>query len=104
MIYALKLSNSLPTVRQHFQTSTVVSGLAYTPAQIQECVSRGVPVTNFSAAEMFYDGDVSTTFDSFDASTRRGYDIVDAWNDQKSSREKLSKAYQDPSVMIDNIE
>lgn len=104
MIYALKLSNSLPTVRQHFQTSTVVSGLSYTPAQIQECVARGVPVTNFTAAEMFYDGDVNTTFDSFDSTTRRGYDIVDAWNEQQSSRKRLSDAYNNPSVMIDNIE
>lgn len=102
MIYALKISNSNVPVRQYFKSSTVQSGLAYTPSQIQDCVSKGIPVTNFTAAESFYDGTVNTTFDSFDSSTRRGYDIVDAWNDQQSSRERLRDAYHNNDVTIPN--
>lgn len=100
MIFALKLSAHNRPVRQFFQSSTVQSGLAYTPSQIQDCVSKGIPITNFTASESFYDGTVNTTFDSFDVSSRRGYDIVDAWNDQQNSRQRIRDAYYNNDVTI----
>lgn len=102
MIYALKQSASNSPIRQYFQSSTVQSGLAYTPSQIQDCVAKGIPITNFTAAESFYDGSVNTTFDSFDISSRRGYDIVDAWNDQQNSRQRIRDAYHNNDVTIPN--
>lgn len=102
MIFALKISNSNSPVRQYFQSSTVQSGLAYTPSQIQDCVSKGIPISNFTATELFYDGVVNATFDSFDPSTRRGYDIVDAWNDQQDSRSRIRDAYYNNDVTIPN--
>lgn len=102
MNFALKQSLSNTPVFQYFHTSTVQSGLAYTPSQIQECVSKGIPISNFTVSESFYDGTINATFDSFDASSRRGYDIVDAWNDQMDSRERIRDAYHNNDITIPN--
>lgn len=70
----------------------VASGLALTPAQMLELSQSGIPVSSQMADDMFYDGDTSMRV-HIDPLDRRGIDVVDAWNLQKSSRRKLMEAH-----------
>lgn len=70
----------------------VSSGLALTPSQMLELSQSGIPVSSQMANDMFYDGDTSMRV-HIDPLDRRGIDVVDAWNLQKSSRRKLMEAH-----------
>lgn len=70
----------------------VASGLALTPSHMLELSQSGIPVSSQMADDMFFDGDTSMRV-HIDPLDRRGVDVVDAWNLQKSSRRKLMEAH-----------
>jgi len=70
----------------------VSSGLALTPSQMLELSQSGIPVSSQMANDMFFDGDTSMRV-HIDPLDRRGIDVVDAWNLQKSSRRKVMEAH-----------
>lgn len=68
----------------------VQPGLALTPSQISEMTRAGIPISNVNAMQ-FFDGYRTLDFQP-GLLNRRGVDIIDAWEAQQDSREKLSKA------------
>lgn len=67
----------------------VQSSLSVTPSQMMYNAEHGIPIASQLVDEsQFYDGDTGrqVTLPNW---YRRGYDIVDAWNDQNDSRSKV---------------
>lgn len=67
------------------------NGLSMTPAQIKECVARGIPVTTANV-DMFVDG-VSNPSTVLPIDELRGVDAVDAWNASMDAKKKIAKAH-----------
>lgn len=80
----------------------VSSGLALTPSQMLEMSQSGIPVSSQMASDLFYDGDTTMRVD-IDPLDRRGVDVVDAWNLQKSSRKKLMEAHNRDVATYDSL-
>ncbi len=66
-------------------------GLAMTPADIQECVKRGVPVSTDNVSQ-FVDG-VESASQSLSVDEMRGVDIVDTWDASLDAKSKIAKAH-----------
>lgn len=67
----------------------VQSSLSVTPAEMMYNAEHGIPIASQLVDEsQFYDGDTGrqVTLPNWYC---RGYDIVDAWNDQHESRSKV---------------
>lgn len=67
------------------------SGLAYTPAQMNEMMQRGIPVTNKNLENKFFDGDTNPHF-NVDLMRQRGVDIADVWEAEQATRQKFKDA------------
>lgn len=67
----------------------VQPGLALTPSQIGELTRAGVPLSPVNAMQ-FFDGTRSLDFTP-GLLNRRGVDMIDAWEAQKSTRKKLAE-------------
>lgn len=67
------------------------SGLAYTPAQMNEMMQRGIPVTNKNLENKFFDGDTATHF-NVDLMRQRGVDIADVWQAEQEAKQRFKDA------------
>lgn len=67
------------------------SGLAYTPAQMNEMMQRGIPVTNKNLENKFFDGDTATHF-NVDLMRERGVDIADVWQAEQEAKQRFKDA------------
>lgn len=67
------------------------SGLAYTPAEMNEMMQKGIPVTNKNLENKFFDGDTNPTW-NVDLMRERGVDIADVWEAEQAARDQLRKA------------
>lgn len=67
------------------------NGLAMTPADIQECVKRGIPVSTDNVSQ-FVDG-VDSSSQSLAIDEMRGVDIVDTWDASLDAKSKIAKAH-----------
>lgn len=84
--------SSFPVRAMHYRRSeddeVVQTGLAVTPAQMSEMVSRGIPVSTTNLGNQFYDGRPSSDFE-VDPIYRRGVDIADVFEAQEDSKHKI---------------
>lgn len=68
----------------------VQGSLAVTPAEMSQMADKGIPIASQLLDEsQFYDGDTGRQV-FLPNYYRRGYDITQAWNDQKDSRKRIS--------------
>lgn len=90
----LKKFNSCGVRGYNAARTFVQSNLAVSPATMLELSQAGRPISAQMQDANFYDGDSSPAvrLDPLDA---RGIDINDAWNMERDSRKKLSKAFKD---------
>lgn len=73
--------------------SEVRQGLSYTPSDMLNAQSHGIPITNqLFNDSLFYDGDVSNDM-TLSVDLTRGVDINDVWNAQQDSRSKLLRSH-----------
>lgn len=75
------------SVRRASDEDDVQPGLALTPSQVAEMTRAGVPISGVNAMG-FFDGHRTLGFDP-GLLNRRGVDLIDVWNAQMDSREKL---------------
>lgn len=70
------------------------NNLAFDLKDMDELRERGVPISNQTLADSFYDGDPSGNVDNFNIAPEltRGFDMNDVWNLSKESHEKITKA------------
>lgn len=64
-------------------------GLAVTPSEMMRLADQGIPIASNMDATQFYDGDDSPNI-SLPREFERGYDAIDAYNDEMDARAKLS--------------
>lgn len=93
MISKIKKLSTRSHICETSNKTDVRPGLSYTPAQMAEMVSRGIPVSNFTS-EQFDDGTSSRQFEDLLLENTRGVDINDAWNAQQDARKKFRAAHQ----------
>lgn len=67
-------------------------GLAMSPSQISEAVSRGVAVSSQINEALFYDGDSSRVID-VPLERVRGIDVAEVWERQQTAKKKLFNAH-----------
>lgn len=67
------------------------SGLSYTPAEMNEMMQKGIPVTNKNLENKFFDGDTNPEW-NIDLMRQRGVDIADVWEAEQLAREKVRTA------------
>lgn len=80
----------------------VISGLCYTPAQMYDAASRGVPIASRQVPdEHFTEGDTDYS-PHVDIEYRRGIDINDLWNESQNVRSKMRNAYKE-AVQLSKI-
>lgn len=65
----------------------VYPNLAVTPSQMAQLTEKGIPINSNQIGLMFDDGSKSP---SLGFEERRGVDMADIWNAQKTSRSKLN--------------
>lgn len=70
------------------------SGLSYTPAQMNEMMHKGIPVTNKNLENKFFDGETNPSW-NVDLMRERGVDIADIWEAEQAAKEKLRSARRD---------
>lgn len=87
----LKKFNSLGIRTAPIDYTGVTPGLAVTPADMLFNSEHGIPIKSQIDDSQFYDGDTSMSMD-ISPEHIRGYDIVDAWNDQLDAKNKFSRA------------
>lgn len=78
----------------------VQNGLSMTPADIQRCVSNGLPVSTASV-DMFLDG-VSNPSTVLPIDEMRGVDIVDCWNASHDAKQKFVSAHNNDVKLYGN--
>lgn len=64
------------------------SGLSYTPAQMNEMMQKGIPVTNKNLENKFFDGETNPSW-NIDILRQKGVDIADVWEADQAARQKL---------------
>lgn len=92
MISKISRLSSRPSSCSTSGVSQTRPNQAYTPAEMADMVSRGIPVSNF-VSECFNDGSPSSTFDDLPLEHTRGIDVNEVWNAQQDSRKKLVGAH-----------
>jgi len=94
MIQLLKRFNSCGVRSYNVPETYVQSNLAVSPATMLDMSQAGRPISAQMQDSNFFDGDTSPAvhLDPLDA---RGIDINDAWNMERDSRKRFSKAFKD---------
>lgn len=69
----------------------VQSHLSVTPSEMNQMRERGIPISSHCDPSKFYDGDTSPSV-SIDPMLMRGVDILDAWNAEQTSKNRLNNA------------
>lgn len=67
------------------------SGLAYSPAQMNEMMQKGIPVTTKNLENRFFDGEENPSW-NIDLMRQKGVDIADVWEAEQAARQKLRDA------------
>lgn len=92
--------NSHRSIISDYSAFNVVEGLSYTPAEMYDLSKKGIPISSQSVNEDFYDGD-STALMYLEPARRRGFDIIDAWNLEKTTKSKLMSAHLNDVQMFE---
>lgn len=75
----------------HVEPIHVQNNLSVTPSQMNQMRMHGIPISSNLDTSKFYDGDSSPVV-SIDPMLMRGVDILDAWNAEQSSKNRLANA------------
>lgn len=80
-------SNVAATIVRRDDETIVENGLSTTPAQMRQLTEQGIPVSGDALGLMFDDGVKDNP--QLPLAERRGIELADLWNAQKSARSKL---------------
>lgn len=89
--YYKSSATSVATCYQEDGKPKTRSGLSYTPAEMNEMMQKGIPVTNKNLENKFFDGDTNPEW-NIDLMRQRGVDIADVWEAEQAARDKVRSA------------
>lgn len=85
-------------VTQPSENCKVISGLAYTPAQVASATERGFAVNSATTDSMFFDGFDNPSFD-VPIELKRSVDAVAVWEAQKTARKRIIDAHKNDKAV-----
>lgn len=85
---------------KHDAFESTKQGLAVTPSDMSNMLSRGIPISAQINEELFFDGLDNPSFD-IPIEEQRGVDVNDVWLAQRQARSKLISAHKRDKELYD---